>query len=299
MNIHSLLDDLTVYSSLAMLAKTRYFRDDHSSADMPAHLAAIELDVPPIVGVGLYEVRGRSLAGEVDPAFRVAQWRGPGHATILYHHGTSENPYDMSFRYILPFRKVEIPANLIVLRAPFNRSFRDFAASIARLENYVAMMATSARLVEELVRRLHDQGAGPVVVSGTSLGGFIANLHHAHYGSADAYTPLLAGAAMDAVLLDTIYRKLVAIQDERSAHDLRRALNFEDAFSRADLTKSYPVLARHDRYIDYERQARCYGGRSVRVLEKGHVTGALSTRFLRQHLLAAAGISTDGDPPMV
>lgn len=290
MNMHALLDNLTVYTSLAMLAKTRYFRESVSSANMVAHLDAVDLAMAPIKGTGMYLLQGQSLVGPVEPAFRVAQWHGADHPTILYHHGTSENPYDMSFRFIFPARKIVAPVNLIVLRAPFNASFREFAQSIARLENYAAMMATSARLVEALVSHLHERGAGRIVVTGTSLGGFIANLHHAHFGSADAYAPLLGGAAMDAVLLDTIYAKLVAIPEGQSDESVRRALNFEHAYARADQTKAYPLLARYDQYIDFERQAPCYGACSVAVLPKGHVTGALATARLREHVLAAAGL---------
>jgi hypothetical protein len=93
---------------------------------------------------------------------------------------------------------------------------------------------------------------------------------------------------MDAVLLDTIYRKLVALPEAQGEEGVRRALNFEDAYARADLGKAHPVLARYDRYIDFERQARCYGDRPIRVLDKGHVTGSLSTAVLREHVLALA-----------
>ena len=290
MNIHKLLDDLTVYTALVMLARTRYFSDDASSAGMAEHLAAVDLAVPPIEGEGMYPVQGQALVGPVEPAFRVAQWLGADHPTVLYHHGTSENPYDTSFRFIFPVRKVEIPANLIVLRAPFNASFREFAQSLPRFENYVAMMATSAVLIEALVDQLHAQGSGQVVVTGTSLGGFIANLHHTHYGTADAYAPLLAGAAMDAVLLDSVYSKLIAIPEGQSDESIRRALNFEEAYARADRSIAYPLLARYDQYIVYERQAPCYGDCAMTVLPRGHATGALATTRLREHVLAAAGL---------
>lgn len=287
MNIHKFLDNLTITISAPLLGRSKYFRQSVQSQALDEHLAAIRLDLPPIDGEGIYELPAQSLVGELDPAFRISQWLGAGHPTIIFHHGTNENPYDRSFKSIFPHHKMEIAANLIVVRAPFNSSLKAFTAAISRLANYAAMMAASVRLIDELVVCCQEQGAAPVLVSGISLGGFITNLHHAHCGRADVYAPLLAGAAMDSVFLDSIYHKLVAANDEAGMATIRRALNFEDAYGQANGQKAFPLLGRYDQYIRYERQKGCYGDRPIALLEKGHVTAALAYAPLRQHIMQA------------
>jgi hypothetical protein len=287
MNIHKFLDNLTITISAPLLARSKYFRQSVQSQAMDEHLAAIHLQLPPIDGEGVYELPAHSLVGELDPAFHISQWLGAGYPTIIFHHGTNENPYDRSFKSIFPHHKMEIPANLIVVRAPFNTSLKAFTAAIGQLAHYAAMMAASVRLIDELVDYCHRQGAAPVLVSGISLGGFVTNLHHAHYGRADAYAPLLAGAAMDSVFLDSIYHKLVAANDEASMAAIRRILNFEDAYAQANRQKAFPLLGRYDQYIRYERQKQGYGDRPITLLEKGHVTAALAYAQLRQHIMQA------------
>lgn len=287
MNIHKFLDNLTITISAPLLARSKYFRQSVQSQAMDEHLAAIHLQLPPIDGEGVYELPAHSLVGELDPAFHISQWLGAGYPTIIFHHGTNENPYDRSFNSIFPHHKIEIPANLIVVRAPFNTSLKAFTAAIGQLAHYAAMMAASVRLIDELVGYCQEQGAAPVLVSGISLGGFVTNLHHAHYGRADAYAPLLAGAAMDSVFLDSIYRKLVAASDETGMATIRRVLNFEDAYAQANRQKAFPLLGRYDQYIRYERQKQGYGDRPITLLEKGHVTAALAYAPLRQHIMQA------------
>jgi hypothetical protein len=287
MNIHTLLDNLTITISAPLLVRSKYFRQSVQGQTLDEHLAAIRLELPPIDGEDVYELPVQSLVGELDPAFRISQWLGAGYPTIIFHHGTNENPYDRSFKSIFPHHKMEIPANLIVVRAPFNTSLKAFTAAISQLANYAAMMTASVRLIDELVGYCYGQGAAPVLVSGISLGGFITNLHHAHCGRADAYAPLLAGAAMDSVFLDSIYRKLVAASDETGMATIRRVLNFEEAYAQANRQKAFPLLGRYDQYIRYERQKQGYGDWPITLLEKGHVTVALAYAQLRQHVMQA------------
>ena len=291
MNIHKLLDNLTITISAPLLARSKYFRQSVQSQAMDEHLAAIRLELPPIDGEGVYELPAQSLAGELDPAFRVSQWLGADHPTIIFHHGTNENPYDRSFKSIFPHHKMEIPVNLIVVRAPFNSTLKAFTAAIGQLDHYAAMMAASVRLIDELVSYCQGQGAVPVLVSGISLGGFVTNLHHAHSGRADVYAPLLAGAAMDSVFLDSIYHKLIAANDEASMATIRHVLNFEDAYVQANQQKAFPLLGRYDQYICYERQKQGYGDRPITLLEKGHVTAALAYTQLRQHVMQAMAVA--------
>jgi len=47
----------------------------------------------------------------------------------------------------------------------------------------------------------------------------------------------------------------------------------------------FPLLAFYDGFIRFEQQKRCYSARFVNIIEKGHVTAALSPSLLRKHIL--------------
>ena len=53
MNRHAILDKLTIYTSLALLAKSKYFRETTQSESVAEHITAVHAPVPPITGKGL------------------------------------------------------------------------------------------------------------------------------------------------------------------------------------------------------------------------------------------------------
>jgi len=127
-------------------------------------------------------------------------------------------------------------------------------------------------------QRLRSDGSGPVIVAGISLGGWSTNLHHAAFASADASAPIFAGAA----LAETF---LTAAGALAAPELVRAALNFEASFAQGDQGRVHPLLARHDQYIDLDRQSASYVGVDLHVIEAGHVTGTLDAARLRAHLL--------------
>ena len=58
---------------------------------------------------------------------------------------------------------------------------------------------------------------------------------------------------------------------------LRNVLDFEDTFRESQASRCFPLLARYDRIIDFDRQQAAYTGMDLAVLEKGHITGSLAT----------------------
>lgn len=298
MNWHVFLDKMTIYSSMALLARSKYFRDGAQSETVGEMVTAVSLDIPPISGPGLVELTAQTPVGPLDPAFRVANWSDEPGPVIIYHHGTNENPPEMSFNKILAGKGTAVSVNLIFVRAPFNSSLRAFTASIAQVRNYAAMLATSSVVIEGLVNRCRAQGMGPILVSGISLGGFVTNLHHTYYNSADAYAPLLAGPVMEDVLLKSIYHKLIVAPDVETQRQVARALSFAADYTAVSHLNLFPLLARHDQYIRYEVQRAAYGADvPVAVLDKGHVSGALAYADLRNHLLASLDAVSLRDKP--
>src|SRR5947208_24668 len=74
------------------------------------------------------------------------------------------------------------------------------------------MFAVAVQLGEAVRLALLARGARGSLVLGTSLGGFLALLHHLMLGTADGYVPLLAGPDLAHVMLGTHYRHFLAPQ---------------------------------------------------------------------------------------
>lgn len=302
MNVHSLLDLLSVGLAVAPTGRAKFFRDGIDCPRLVNLIGSVELDLPTIAAEGCYEVPARIGTTEVDPAFEVAQWRGAGHPTLLWHHGNNERPLDRnafsrnSFTRVVWDARDEFDANLIVLRAPLHRSFGEYRRGVVQLAGFSGMRAASARLIEELRAWSLAQGSGPVVVAGISLGGWVTNPHRACFNSADAYAPLLAGATVDHVFVSSVFRWLTAPSALEHPDTLHRALNFEAEFARVPDDNVFPLLARHDQIIVFDRQKHCYGANPIAVLDRGHITGALATRELRQHPLGVLSGAAERGP---
>ncbi|MCC5986576.1 MAG: hypothetical protein JJT95_02765 [Pararhodobacter sp.] len=293
MNIHSALDHLSVSVSWALTGRRKFFRDDTDCPDFHDLLSAIRLEGIGLGGEGLHEVRATGPAEDLDPAYLVAKWVGPDRPTLIYHHGNQEHPFDFgplaknTFNRIILKHREAFDANLIVLRAPFHQSVGLYLDRIARLQNFATMLATSVLLSEGLIQRLRVQGCPRIALCGASLGGWVTNLHRAHFDSADAYAPIMAGAALDEVFISSAFRRLVGPAGLRNPDDLRRVLNFERSFAARTRPNLHALLMRHDAFIEFERQRRCYTADRIAVLEKGHTTGALASAEMRAFLLTS------------
>ncbi len=286
MNNHSLIDYLAVDLSSLFLRKSRMFRDGMESAPFQEHLKAVVLSLPPPGPIGHYEAWAGTLAGAMNPAFRIAQWKGPACPTIIYHHGAGEHPYDKSFNWILPFRKMPIQANLAAVRISLGRTRKEYTRALGSLATFMAMLAVSVRVIDHLVLFSRSRGTSRVIVAGVSLGGFVANLHHIFFNSADIYKPLFSGAAMGDLLLDSAYRNLCSPLALRNPERLRALLNFDDDFERAGNGNVYPLLGRYDQISVFDRQRGIYDPCKLTVLPRGHTTGLLAVKALRRHILS-------------
>ncbi|MFO7942573.1 MAG: hypothetical protein R6U92_08025 [Bacillota bacterium] len=284
MSVHGVIDSLAVGLGARFMPK--YFRDGYRSEDVAEHLESVSIDFPQFADEGDYQISADTSVGTLPAAFRVAQCIGSNYPWVIYHHGAAEIPFDYGFRRIFPLEKQSIEANLLLVRAPFHESMKDFQHGIRTLANLVAMMAVSTTVIEHLVQRGRQAGANKVLVAGTSLGGFITNLHHIHFNSADIYTPLLAGLAMEDAYLYSAYSKATAPAAKENPRAIASVLNFTEDFAAVDHSNVFPLLAIHDRLIRYETQKASYGDCAVATIAKGHTTGALAYSNLRTHVLS-------------
>jgi hypothetical protein len=290
MNKHILFDKLTVTIASATVGK--FFSESIESAGYREFLEDITVSVNSLEE-GIHETEAKTPVGKIDPAYYVAQWKGKGYPTIIYHHGNNERPFDFSrfaknsFKNIFMDSKEPIDANLIAIRAPFhNASLKDYQKKIKHLSNFVGMLSVSVKLVEEIIHRLKDQGIAPVLVSGISLGGWITNLHRTYYNTADVYVPLLAGAALDHLFTDSGYRKMGGRIARENPEKIKETLNFEEDFQKVKDDNVFPLLGSYDQFIQYERQKKSYTTENIKVLESGHVTSFLLAQELRKHILS-------------
>lgn len=294
MNRHELVDVGTIMLSSVLLRNSKFFSRSIESPPIGEVVAGTQ--VPALGSAGFAEGRVRSIpvetpVGSYEAAYLPWQWRGPDHPTLLYHHGSGEQPFDFgrfsanSFRRLFDTSDKSFPGNVVALRAPFHdHSSRAYARSMGALGNFVGMLASSTALVEALRRRL-DDAAGSLVVSGISLGGWVTNLHRAFHGSADRYAPIFAGAALGEMFVSSVYRRMSGSRARDHPQRLRSVLDFEEAFRGVAAPECSPLLARYDRIIEFDRQKAAYAGMDVSVLEKGHVTGSLATGPIRGWLI--------------
>lgn len=293
MNKHILLDNVTASLGALISGKKKFFADSLQSPTFEEQVDAIKLKLPQISGEGIYEVPTDTVVGQLDSAFRIAQWKGIDSPTMIYHHGNNERPFNFNksakntFYNIFVNNKNRIDANLIVVRAPFhNCSLKDYQNSMVEIKNFIAMIAISVRLNEEIINGIRKVSSKPIITSGISLGGWTTNLHRGIFNTSTAYAPLLAGAYLGELFLTSKYRKMCADTALENPEKIRRLLNFDKLFKRQTTQNVYALLSRYDQFIEYDVQKETYQGYPLKTIECGHVTGALNKNELKNHLLS-------------
>jgi hypothetical protein len=292
---HSGIDGL--YAALAHGLIPPLFRHGHASPPLRDHLAAVELQVPPLVANGRYTLTARTLAGDVRAGFRLRLGSRPALPVLIYHHGLGEMPFDRTFRFIFG-RRVPVEAHLVAVRAPFHRSHLDCCRGLATLNRFLAMCAVSVTLVETLRSALAARGAQGCLVAGTSLGGFVTLLHHLTFGTASGYAPLLAGPDLAYTLLATPFRRFVARQARAQSAHLSARLDFRQDFRAGDMRRVFPLLAQHDLCMPcaHHRAEYAASGIPVTTIGRGHLTGSLAFAALRAHLLTCLARLAPDEP---
>ena len=293
MNVHELLDVGTIEFSAALARNAKFFTRSLDSRPLVEVAAESEASVDDVGRAGERIVSVDTPVGALEAAYMPWQWRGPDYPTLIYHHGSGERPFDFgrfssnSFRRLFVAADEAIPANLVAVRAPFHDgSNMDYARAMGDLENFVGMLAASVGLIDALATRASERTSSPILASGISLGGWAVNLHRACFDTVDQYVPIFAGAALGEMFVSSVYRKMTAGTAQRRPDHLREVLDFEEAFTAVGADDCFPLLARYDRIIEYDRQRPAYERMPLSVLDNGHVTGSLATNRLREHILS-------------
>lgn len=262
------------------------FRHGIDSPPLHEHLQAVQCTLPALTTARHYTVVVRTLVGELGAGLQIRWGAQPELPVLVYHHGIAEMPYDKSFRGI--FRgALATAAHLVVVRAPFHRTWLDLRPGLASVQHFLAMCAVAVQLGEAARLALLARGARGSLVVGTSLGGFLALLHHLRLGTADGYVPLLAGPDLAHVMLGTHFRHFLDPQALARATTLQELLDLRRDFKASATRRVLPLLARHDLDMLYAHHAACYAASNVPVMtiERGHITGSLAFAALRAHVL--------------
>jgi hypothetical protein len=281
--LHQGIDRL--HAALITLTSPRVFRHGTASPLLSSHVDAVQLDLPPLHAAQRYRCTARTLVGPLEAGYQVRWGPRPDLPALIYHHGIAEMPYDKSFRCIFR-RHTPLEAHLVAIRAPFHRSWLTVRAGLSTLSHFMAMCAVSIQLMEAVRRLLSESGARGSLVAGTSLGGFLALMHHLMLGTADCYVPLLAGPDLSHAMLETPFHRFLASQARQQPAAIRRLLDFRQAFQSSDTRRVFPLLALYDLDMSYAYHHACYTASGVPVvtLRRGHITGSTAFAALRHHV---------------
>lgn len=235
--------------------------------------------------------KATSPLGCFDAAYLVYRWHGFSTPTLLFIHGSGEQPHDFGRFSSNSFKSIFTEAfgeklNLILLRAPFHEESQgEYMKALAHMQNYVGMLASTTALLHALAASLRIQGCPRVFGVGVSLGGWVVNLHRAYFGQfIDSYIPMIAGTRLDEVFGASCYRKLTAKSAWSRPQRLRDLLDFEEDFRSNQSKDCYPLLARYDQFVDFLTQKRGYEGMNLQVIEKGHFSAMQAANSLRLHI---------------
>jgi hypothetical protein len=295
MNLHADIDRLVTAIGGLYGDGAKFFGENTATPPISDIISQLDLRFAPPEGGD--EVRIPVSHGAITETarYRVVHADDTPVETLIYHHGSGEIDYAARLARVTP-HLVPRSRRVIAVSVPDNESMRSYVTATRDLHRWTFLLASSVRLTEELVawiRRIDGGGSTAggstdghrIVCAGISLGGWVTNLHHAYFDSCDAYRPIFAGAAPDHLFTDTIYRKMLARSAGPDAGAaIRRAINFETAFAKRCNENVVACMARHDQFVRLDRQRGIYRPGNVRILEKGHITGAMAYRELAAHL---------------
>jgi hypothetical protein len=292
MNKHIFFDRLTTGIAALATGRNKFFACSLNSPSFEELVKETLISMPLIQSEGTHETEAITPVGKFDTAFKIEQWLGSDFPTMIYHHGNNERPFDYgmmaknSFYKTIVMHKKSIKANLMVVRAPFhNVSLQTYQDKMTQLSNFMVMIAVSVKMNESIIQMLRKTSDAPVITTGISLGGWVTNLHRSIYNSSKAYAPIMAGTMLGELFIRSKYRRLTSSLALENTEIIREKLNFNTLFSLIHTPNIYPLLARFDQYIEFEVQKDSYNGYPLKVIDNGHVTGALNTKALRAHIL--------------
>lgn len=287
MNIHELTDKLLIEKARLAGKKKRYFREEIESASIKEHIKATHIEIQDIDLKGENMIEAITAQGPVNCFFKICYWKGYDYPTLLFNHYRGDRPYYKRLESLFPTGNMNYEFNMIATGAPFNFNREEYVKAMGRLRGYVRKLAVTAVLNERILQYLKKKGSGRIVISGTSFGGWVSNVHKAYFNSADEYRPVLAGTKPDEMFLNSYFSRMVAECVRLLDKKVMNALDFDLDFRNSDNQNVFPLLARYDQFVKYEKQKDCYKPENITLVEKGHYTTLQNKQLIREHILKA------------
>ena len=276
MSFHSFLDRAVLSASALTGDSMKFFNRNVESPGLKEILGSAEIASPLSLDSGEHDTAVRCGGRAVSMRYRIMSEGRRGSDILIFHHGSGDIPYYKRIKKIIRADSSGVLGDLMIIAtdSPSNRSGREYLHAAGGLDSFSKLLAFSAVLMEAVVSVCRTERPGRIIVSGISLGGWIANIHHTYFNSADIYRPVFAGAAPDALFLESEYRKMTAASALENPRKITEALNFESDFRKRGGENVFPLMAVHDQYIRYDRQSGIYSRDNISLIEAGHVSGS-------------------------
>ncbi|MDC3378844.1 alpha/beta hydrolase [Planctomycetota bacterium] len=208
---------------------------------------------------------------------------------LVYHHGLGEIPHyavPWIWRRLAP--KLRKRCDVVAVRALHHGSAQQVNADlVSNRDEFVRTLAASASVVRTVAKDLRPHYKH-VVMCGVSMGGVVSLTEASREPKFDLYVPLVAGPDLRAVVLRSVFSRLLSAGYRR---EMAQAPWLED-FNlvprlAADGPPIRPLLAHSDRLFDYATQSSAYAQvprAQVSSFEGGHITGAMRFKTVTRHL---------------
>lgn len=293
----STLDSIGAFVGSIVYRRRKLFHRSLGTPPIRVAVPATTAEVNSLDPGEWHEVRSEGPAGELKAAYLVHRWIGPDRPSLIYIHGSGEQPRNFSRSADNSFRRIvetgfDVDANLLLVMAPFHETTQGaYIDALGDLRNYVGILATTTALVDSLAKRLRAGGAPAVYGAAFSLGAWVLNLHRAfHRTGIDRYVPICAGTEPHIVFVDSVYRGMVDPGAREQREYLEEVLSFRSEFRANRNDDCSPMLFRYDRLVDIALHGPSYAGMQVEVLDKGHFAGQQAVTEMRSHILRATGL---------
>ena len=279
MNVHELWDKATAAAGGLYGESMRFFSRSRESGSIRDTLNGTAVQKGLSLEPGENEAEAEVSGKKIRLRYSVFGRHVRGNDILVFHHGSGDCPYHGRIRRIMGADKTgnHSGTTIIATDSPYNRSKKEYFDAVRDLESFTEILAVSAALIDRIVEELRGYDKGKITVSGISLGGWVANIHHAYRNTADEYRPVFAGAAPDALFLDSAYRRLTSQKALDVSRKLTEVLNFEADFTGMGAENVFPLMAEYDQYVMLDRQKKVYLPENILTLPKGHITGSAAS----------------------
>ena len=278
MNLKQLAGDIALLAATRMIA--RFFSISVATPPFEDHLAATQIVLPELDGLGTYRFPVNGLAEAHTGEIRVIHWKGAEAPVLIWHQGGGERPFDLTISRMFPEDRA-CDINVIAVKSPFQDSLADANRYFDHLHNYIAMMASTVRITELLLTQTPLVRSTCKMVGGYSLGGIVSNRHRVEYGTADLYFPFMAGTRHGDIFMKAVSIGRAGRNDPAAVVS---RLNFDLRWQAANPQNVYPVLGSQDLLNRMSAQGPSYGQTPYEVWKGGHLYGAARPHLLRQKI---------------